>query len=32
MFNEYINYFKSSTKEYSKCTLKAYEPIVSKFL
>ncbi|MBW9147210.1 tyrosine-type recombinase/integrase [Clostridium sp. CM028] len=32
MLNEYINYLKSSTKEYSKCTLKAYEPNVSKFL
>lgn len=32
MFNQYINDLKSSTKEYSKCTLKAYETNVSKFL
>lgn len=32
MLKKYINYLESSTKEYSKCTLKAYEINVFKFL
>ena len=32
MLNQYIDYLKSSNKEYSKCTLKAYKINVSKFL
>lgn len=32
MLNQYINYLKSSTKEYSKCTLKTYKINVAKFI